>query len=296
MSPIVSVIIPCYNQGRFLAETLDSVIRQTFTHWEVIVVNDGSVDDSEQIALCYAEKDKRIRYVYQENQGVSVARNNAVRYAKGKYLLPLDGDDKIGEDYLAKAIDYLENHPECKVFYCRAEKFDEETGPVEAYYTDYKSMLLYNSLFNSIVFRTADFEKIGGYDETFREGWEDWEFSIRLLADGGEVFQSSEVMFFYRFHNKTQESRTIGADKVADRLMDAIYVKHHQVYNRFFPNGIKANRILEDYYPSKEALSYYEAEYCKLKEKMQTYETYWIYRVACRIIHYSQRFFKKSLI
>ncbi len=289
MPPVVSIIIPCYNQGRYLAETLDSVIHQTFTLWEAIIVNDGSTDNSEQIALSYAEQDKRFQYICQENSGVSVARNNAARYAKGKYLLPLDGDDKIGADYLAKAVEYLERHPECKVFYCKGEKFDGETGPVEAYYTDYKSMLLYNSLFNSMVFRTLDFEKIGGYDEEFREGWEDWDFSIRLLADGGEVFQSPDVMFFYRFHNQVQESRTVEADKIADKLMDAIYVKHHHIYNRYFPNGLKAIRILEDYYPSKKALAYYEAEYCKLKEQV------YMCGITCKNAHFNKKSENKSM-
>ena len=289
MPPVVSIIIPCYNQGRYLAETLDSVIHQTFTLWEAIIVNDGSTDNSEQIALSYAEQDKRFQYICQENSGVSVARNNAARYAKGKYLLPLDGDDKIGTDYLAKAVEYLERHPECKVFYCKGEKFDGETGPVEAYYTDYKSMLLYNSLFNSMVFRTLDFEKIGGYDEEFREGWEDWDFSIRLLADGGEVFQSPDVMFFYRFHNQVQESRTVEADKIADKLMDAIYVKHHHIYNRYFPNGLKAIRILEDYYPSKKALAYYKAEYCKLKEQV------YMCGITCKNAHFNKKSENKSM-
>ena len=94
--PEISVIIPCFNQEKYIAECLDSVWAQTFTNYEVIIVNDGSTDDSLKIIKQYTNKYKNFRLLDQSNQGVVFARNNAISKAKGKYIYPLDADDKIG--------------------------------------------------------------------------------------------------------------------------------------------------------------------------------------------------------
>ena len=91
--PKVSVIVPCYNQGEYLADALESVLYQTFTDWECIIVNDGSSDNTEEVANKFCELDKRFKYISQTNQGVSAARNNGIKASSGTYILPLDGDD-----------------------------------------------------------------------------------------------------------------------------------------------------------------------------------------------------------
>lgn len=92
--PIVSIIVPCYNQGHLLCDALDSVLMQTYIDWECIIVNDGSTDNTESVALAYCEKDARFMYFYQDNQGVIASRNNAIRKSNGRYILPLDGETK----------------------------------------------------------------------------------------------------------------------------------------------------------------------------------------------------------
>ena len=91
--PKISIIIPCYNQSLFLSESLESVISQTLSDWECIVVNDGSTDNSLSIANEYACRDQRIKVVSQENSGPSAARNHGVQESHGKFILFLDGDD-----------------------------------------------------------------------------------------------------------------------------------------------------------------------------------------------------------
>ena len=102
MKSIVSIIIPCYNHAQYLDVTLSSVINQTFSNWECIIVNNGSEDDTKIIAAKWCEKDSRFKYVEQENKGVSAARNKGIRISKGEFILPLDADDYIVETFLEK--------------------------------------------------------------------------------------------------------------------------------------------------------------------------------------------------
>ena len=99
-APIISVVIACYNQGIYLSDALNSLEKQTFQNWEGIIVNDGSTDGTEEIALEYVKKDERFKYVFQENGGVSKARNIGAAQALGTYILPLDADDKLEETYI----------------------------------------------------------------------------------------------------------------------------------------------------------------------------------------------------
>src|SRR5665647_803926 len=91
----VSVIIPCYNQGHFLNESVGSVLAQTYTNWECIIVNDGSTDNTESIALARSQKDSRIKYIKKENEGLSSARNRGLDEASGDFIQFLDADDMI---------------------------------------------------------------------------------------------------------------------------------------------------------------------------------------------------------
>lgn len=97
-TPLISVIVPCFNQARYLPDCLDSVFAQTYPHWECIVVNDGSTDDTRQVAAAYAVKDARFRYVEQENRGLSGARNRGLREMRGQYVQFLDSDDAISPE------------------------------------------------------------------------------------------------------------------------------------------------------------------------------------------------------
>ena len=96
MNTKVSVIVPCYNQAQYLDEALQSILNQSFTDWECIVVNDGSKDNTEFISNEWIKKDSRFKYVYQDNGGLSNARNVGIKKAEGEFILPLDADDKIG--------------------------------------------------------------------------------------------------------------------------------------------------------------------------------------------------------
>lgn len=118
--PAVSVIIPCYNQGAFIKEAVDSVLAQTFQDFEIIIVNDGSSDAKTNEFLSNFTAPKTTVLSLAENQGPSVARNVAIKAAKGKYILPLDADDKIAPTYLEKAFNVLEQNISVGIVYCKA--------------------------------------------------------------------------------------------------------------------------------------------------------------------------------
>lgn len=240
--PAVSVIIPCFNHGKYLEETLRSVQAQTFTDWEMIIVNDGS-DDAETIALLDRLDIPGIKIIHTENKGVASARNTGIEAAGGLFILPLDGDDLIGKDYLKEAVDYLQHNPTVKVVYCNAEYFEGENGLIKLPDYDPKTMLQQNLIFCTALYRRSDWLKSGGYDESFLTGWEDWEFWLRFIEDGSQVHKLGRVHFYYRIK---KGSRNAGLQN--ERLQKAeqqLYNKHIELYKRFYPKPISLIRNYE---------------------------------------------------
>lgn len=128
MENLVSIIIPCYNKAEYLSETLQSVLNQTYTNWECILVNDGSTDDTETIAKVYCEKDNRFYYFLKKNEGVSCARNFGIKKAKGNFVIFLDADDLLADFSLSKRIDYFNKHPENDGLVFTTQFFEKNTN------------------------------------------------------------------------------------------------------------------------------------------------------------------------
>lgn len=231
--PLVSVIVPCYNQARYLPETLDCLITQTYQCWEAIVIDDGSPDNVAEIAAGYAEKDTRIKFVHTENGGVSTARNVAIReHSSGKYILPLDADDLITPIYLERAVVYFEEHPECKLVYGLAEKFGAEKGRWDLPEYDFQKLLFDNMIFNSAMFRRSDFDKTIGYNENMRAGVEDWDFFLTLLGPEDKVHRLDELVCLYRI-KKSSRNTVAAQDDTMIPLRRIIYNNHMEYYQSY---------------------------------------------------------------
>ena len=199
---MITIVVPCFNQAEYLDTALESVLNQTFKDWECIIVNDGSPDNTEEIAKTWVQKDDRFKYRYQSNAGLSSARNYGIKYANGEFILPLDADDYISNEYLDKAIMEFKKNSNLKLVYCGAEKFGEESGIWKLGEFSLHNLSRTNVIFCSAIFRKSDWEKIGGYDLNLTDGWEDWDFWISLLKNGGEVIKLDFIGFFYRIkHN-----------------------------------------------------------------------------------------------
>lgn len=115
--PLVSVIVPSFNYGHVVGQTLESLLAQTYTRWECVVVDDGSPDDTAAVVGRYAERDGRIAYLRQENQGVAAARNHGIAHSRGEYIQFLDADDLIEPRKLELHVAYLEAHSEVDIVY-----------------------------------------------------------------------------------------------------------------------------------------------------------------------------------
>ena len=130
--PLVSIIMPVYNGEKYIKEAIDSVINQTYKNWELIIVNDGSKDNTERIVKSY--DDKRIKYFYQENKGVSAARNRALEVAKGKYITFLDSDDYLPPNSIKAREEYLEKNPDIDIVDGKAYVMDENLEKIKRIY------------------------------------------------------------------------------------------------------------------------------------------------------------------
>lgn len=223
----VSVIIPCYNQGHFVEEALASTKKQSYSDFEVVVVNDGS-DDQHTVNLLSNLHLPGVRVLHTENQGLASARNNGIAAAEGEYILPLDADDLIEPGYLEAAVQILEKNINVGIVYCRARLF----GAVQTEWLlpeySLKEMLIDNVIFCSAMFRKADWEKVGGYDPGMIYGWEDYDFWLSLIEMGREVYQIPEILFSYRVASDSMVRSKEKWQKVA--MFKRIFERHRELF------------------------------------------------------------------
>lgn len=198
MNNLVSIIVPCYNQAEYLAETLDSVLAQTYPYWECIIVNDGSPDNTEEIALLYCNNDNRFFYFYKNNGGLADARNYGIKKSHGKYILPLDSDDKIAPIYIEKVINCYQNNPNLKLVYTNVMHFGIIEGQCDLPAYDYNRLLYMNHIVCTCMYKRNDYDKTVGYNTNMIYGLEDWDFLISLLGPEDLVERIEEPLFFYR--------------------------------------------------------------------------------------------------
>ena len=123
---LVSIITPCYNGARYLADTIESVLGQTYARWEMVIVDDGSTDDTPGIAKAYAARDRRVQLIRQQNAGTARARNVGMKRAKGQYIALLDADDLWEPDFLEKQLDFMAQTG--AVCVCSAYRHIDENG------------------------------------------------------------------------------------------------------------------------------------------------------------------------
>jgi glycosyltransferase involved in cell wall biosynthesis len=194
--PLVSVIIPVYNSEKYLAATLDSVFAQTYRPIEVIVVDDGSIDNSSNIVHDYPE----VRYFHQSNQGVSVARNVAIAAAQGEFIAFLDADDLWKPDKLSIQIVYMLEHPNLGFTGTNALNFLEPDTQVPHWFQpDLDLGELTIVIPSTLVVRKTVFSQIGNFSSVYRAS-EDIEWLWRAKDARIPTFTIPETLTFRRFH------------------------------------------------------------------------------------------------
>lgn len=232
-SPKVTVVIPCYNDHKYIKETIDSVLSQTFKNIEVIIVDDGSNQVTKKV-LASIEHPK-ITVLTQENGGLSNARNNGFKKAKSPYVLTIDSDDTFEPNFLQKAVTILDKQEDaiavsshCNIFdgnYNTIHKHTPKGGSIQNFLFD-------NNSTSFALIRKSIWEKVGGYDESMKKGFEDWEFWIATTKLGGKVVMIPEFLFNYRY--KTISMSKDAKQNHREQNLAYIYKKHEDVYKNNF--------------------------------------------------------------
>jgi glycosyltransferase involved in cell wall biosynthesis len=225
-TPKFSVVIPTYNQAQFLGDAVDSVLAQTFKDYELILVNDGSTDNTEDVGKRYGEK---IRYLHQENQGLAGARNSGVYAAEGQYVAFLDSDDIWDPTFLESMLQSIEKNFDSAVFYCGIRYIDKDKnqlpqrGGLEVASEENLLQQLLRANFiipSATVIKRSVLLELDGFDINFRR-LQDYELWIRLLRSGYSFTAlKDQYLVSYRVHGNNLSTDPVGAQQAAKLLIN----------------------------------------------------------------------------
>ena len=288
---LVSVIMPCFNDGSYIKEAIDSVFKQTYKNIDLTIINDCSTDPL-TIDILSSLSHPNIKILHNEsNLRPSGARNKGIAQANGKYILPLDADDIIDITYVEKAVNIIENNDSIGAVYCKAELFGERNGLWELPDYSLDHMLLDNIVFITALFRKEDWEKVGGFSNEMDAGMEDYDFWLSILQIGKEIYQIPEILFHYRIKNV---SRTTLFDKDLNKkkeIYQKIYLRHPVLYEKYKNEYaiILRNALIEKIYYSSSLNETLDKIYKKLEKTPIKYFFFRCFRWVMRII-----FFRKE--
>lgn len=232
--PFVSIITPYYNTGPIFQETVLSIQRSSFSHWEWLVVDDGSTNPQSLAQLDrLAEEEPRVRIIHQTHAGPAVARNRAAREARGRYLLQLDSDDLIEPTFVEKALWVLETQPQFAACNSCTVTFGAKNYLWPHGFEEYHRCFYENWVTNQAVIRRDAYFQAGGYDERCIYSYEDWDFWLNLAEAGHWGFTLPEYLTWYRLQEHSRMDRA-QKDPVHDRAFLAwLHQKHRGLVRRF---------------------------------------------------------------
>lgn len=249
---MVSIIIPAHNYGFCIAETLDSLLKQTYTNWECLVIDDGSVDNTREIVNKYVLNDNRIQYHYQDCQGVSAARNAGFIKAVGEYIQFLDADDLLLDKKLEIHVDFLLKNKEVDIIYSDVRYFFSGNLDILSHSLDMQNIewlpkinykeetgMAYLALNNIVpiqapLSRVTLLHKVGLFDTSMRY-CEDWDYWFRCVATGGVIhyLHNKDAMSLVRVHSiSASQNRTAlgkGASQMSQKVLKYIEENPHVV-------------------------------------------------------------------
>lgn len=225
----VTVIIPCYNDGKFIVEAVNSILNQTLKAEKIIIIDDGS--ELETISILKTISQENIEIVFQENKGVCNARNVGINLAKTTYILNLDADDYFEANFIEKAVEIFNNNLNIGVVGCFYRMFkgnviDKEI--IKPLGGTVKNFLVKNNGMSCSMFRKDCWEEVSGYDEKLINGYEDWDFWISILSHKWEMYIIKEELFNYRIKEISRDQKAL---KDFDfELRQYIFLKHKPIF------------------------------------------------------------------
>lgn len=233
-NPLVSIITPCYNDGKYLMECVQCVREVSYSNIEHIIIDDGSTDLATLSIIEELKKASDLKIIITENQGVCRAKQKAINESSGKYILPLDADDLISKEFINLAVCELEKDNEVSLVVTDYKYFGKRRDIIRLEEYSLSRLLGRNLFVNSSIFRKEDFIRAGGYNENMKEGFEDWDLWINLLKREGKVKKVNNIHFFYRI-KKRKESRnaSIDSDRFS-RLRKNIWINHQELYSKIY--------------------------------------------------------------
>ena len=203
--PLVSVVIPCYKQAHFLPQAVASIVAQTYENWEIIIVNDGSPDNTREVSQRLIELygDKNIRPIEKENGGLASARNAGIETANGEYILPLDADDKLDINSISRLVTIAVSQGEFCIAFGSYQMFGiehKQVVSVELYSPD--NIKSFNMLHPSSLFPKEVWKLVGGYrTDMVAQGYEDWNFWLSCHQKNISFRGTREITTYYRRHD-----------------------------------------------------------------------------------------------
>jgi glycosyltransferase involved in cell wall biosynthesis len=226
--PLVSIIVPSHNYGAFLAESIESALSQTYSRVEVIVIDDGSEDNSSEVAGRFSD---RIRLITQENQGLVAVLNRGLREANGTYVTVLSADDMFQPQYVERLMQALADHPTAAYAYSAMEYFGARTGILRAEPYSTALLLAGNTINACGLMLRADALAVGGFNAQLEvTAFEEWDFWLSMLEHGRRGVAVDEPLLRYRQHSGPSRNPAKTAEKrEGARLMQRL---HPSLYRR----------------------------------------------------------------
>jgi len=242
MKPAISVIIPCYNDGIFLKETISKLKLQTFKDFEIIIVDDGSTDSYTLDVFIQLKEEEQIKIYRTANQRMSAARNFGIEKAHAELIVTLDADDYFDKSFFQKALNILNKDKNIAVVSCYIQNFGLNKNLFKPRGGNIYNFLFSNQCAMCAMFRKSVWNEVGKFDEQMKLGYEDWEFFIRVTANGYDIKIIPEVLFFYRQTKKsTLKNDTIPNEK---EIVEYIIDKHSELYKNKLTELIIKKEVL----------------------------------------------------
>lgn len=281
--PFFSIVLAAYNQGKFIDETVKSVLSQSYDRWEMILVNDGSSDDSWEKANAIMAKHPsiRLRLVNKRNGGLADARNVGLRYAKGSWLCMLDSDDLLGRDYLHRAADFVREDADVDIVPGCMRNFDAVSNDwcfPEGF--SIVGIAHWNKFHASVLMRRTLMQKVGGYDPGIPWGLEDWNYWLHAAVYNPTVRFVPEITFYYRHHLGTSMRKKMFALYLEEtksmvrtnhpELYEPVQILHdHDVISEMSPDTLKKLESKIAAYPTLAMPYFWRALY---RSRQQQYD------------------------
>jgi glycosyltransferase involved in cell wall biosynthesis len=223
------------------------------------MVNDGSPDNTEKVARQWMDKDNRFKYFRKENSGVCHTRNYAVKQAIGEYIVPLDGDDKLGPHYFSQAIETFTKDPDTRLIYSNTVLFGDRNEEIIKPPFVFEKMLTGNQIHNSAIFRRDDFIASGGYNPNMIYGIEDWDFYLSLLKPDYKVVKLDAFHYYYRIKAVSRSAGINTHEEKNNAMLLQMFRNHIPLFLDYF-NPVR-DRIEAETYKKELRWHYNTVEY-----------------------------------